>query len=108
MEQRLCGSARGLWSLGSGSLFPGAGAVRGFELTDRQLKLLGIVAEGGGEWDARWIDITIDARHGPGETTVLRELEEPQWLGLALRDDSRSGVGGRWNVTAAARPYLAR
>jgi hypothetical protein len=75
-------------------------------LSDRQIKLLAIVAEGGGDWDARRIDLTVDARHGPGEETVLHELEALQRLGLVVRDDSRSGVGGRWKVTATARPYI--
>ena len=75
-------------------------------LSSRQIKLLGIVAEGGGDWDARRIDMTADARYGPGEGTVLQELDALQLLGLVVRDDSRSGVGGRWNVTATARPYI--
>lgn len=75
-------------------------------LSDRQLKLLAVVAEGGGDWDARRIDLTVDARYGPGEGTVLRELEALQQLGLVTRDDSRSGVGGRWKVTATARPFI--
>jgi hypothetical protein len=75
-------------------------------LSDWQLKLLSVVAEGGGDWDARRIDLTVDARYGPGEMTVLRELEALQELGLVARDDSRSGVGGRWKVTADARPYI--
>jgi hypothetical protein len=75
-------------------------------LSDRQVKLLAVVAEGGGDWDARWIDLTVSSRYGPGEGTVLRELEALQQLGLVTRDDSRSGVGGRWKVTATARPYL--
>jgi hypothetical protein len=75
-------------------------------LSDRQVKLLAVVAEGGGDWDARWIDLTVSSRYGPGEGTVLRELEALQRLGLVVRDDSRSGVGGRWTVTAAARPHI--
>jgi hypothetical protein len=75
-------------------------------LSDRQIKLLAVVAEGGGDWDARRIDLTVDARYGPGEVTVLQELEALQRLGLVVRDDSRSGVGGRWKVTATARPYI--
>lgn len=75
-------------------------------LSDRQVKLLAVVAEGGGDWDARRIDLTVDARYGPGEGTVLQELEALQQLGLVVRDDSRSGVGGRWNVTATARPHI--
>ncbi len=74
-------------------------------VSDRQVELLKIVAEGGGDWDARRIDLTADARHGPGEGNVLQELEMLQRLGLVTRDDSRSGAGGRWTVTAAARPY---
>jgi hypothetical protein len=73
-------------------------------LSDRQVKLLSVVAEGGGDWDARRIDLTVDARYGPGEGTVLQELEVLRRLGLVVRDDSRSGVGGRWMVTATARP----
>jgi hypothetical protein len=75
-------------------------------LSERQLRLLAVVAEGGGDWDARWIDLTANSRYGPGEGTVLRELEALQRLGLVVRDDSRSGVGGRWKVTDTARPYL--
>jgi len=75
-------------------------------LSDWQVKLLTVVAEGGGDWDARRIDLTVDARYGPGEGTVLRELEALQRLGLVVRDDSRSGVGGRWKLTATARPYI--
>jgi hypothetical protein len=75
-------------------------------LSDRQIKLLAVVAEGDGNWDARRIDLTVDARYGPGEETVLAELEALQRLGLVLRDDSRSGVGGRWQVTATAQPYI--
>jgi hypothetical protein len=75
-------------------------------LSDRQVKLLAVVAEGGGNWDARWIDLTVNSRYGPGEGTVLRELEALQRLGLVVRDDSRSGVGGRWKVTDTARPYI--
>ena len=75
-------------------------------LSARQIKLLAVVAEGCGDWDARRIDLTVDARYGPGEGTVLQELEALQRLGLVARDDSRSGVGGRWKVTATARPYI--
>ena len=82
----------------------GAGAMGDTALSDRQIKLLAVVAEGGGDWDARRIDLTANARYGPGEGTVLQELEVLQRLGLVVRDDTRSGVGGRWKVTAAARP----
>jgi hypothetical protein len=75
-------------------------------LSDRQIKLLAVVAEGGGDWDAGRIDLTADARYGPGEGTVLQELEVLQRLGLVVRDDTRSGVGGRWKVTAMARPNV--
>ena len=75
-------------------------------LSDRQVKLLAVVAEGGGDWDARRIDLTVDSRYGPGDGTVLQELEALQRLGLVVRDDSRSGVGGRWKVSASARPYI--
>jgi hypothetical protein len=75
-------------------------------LSNRQVKLLAVVAEGGGDWDARWVDLTVSARYGPGEGTIRQELEALQRLGLVVRDDSRSGVGGRWTVTAAARPFI--
>jgi hypothetical protein len=83
-----------------------AGAMIDIPLSGRQVKLLAVVAEGGGNWDARRIDLTINSRFGPGEGTVLQELETLQRQGLAERDDSRSGVGGRWTITAAARPYV--
>jgi hypothetical protein len=41
------------------------------------IRLLMIVAEGGGEWDARRIDLTADARFGPGWGTVLQEPPPP-------------------------------
>ena len=83
-----------------------AGAMSDIPLSDRQVKLLAVVAEGGGNWDARRIDLTVNSRFGPGEGTVLQELETLQRQGLVVRDDSRSGVGGRWTMTAAARPYI--
>ena len=75
-------------------------------LSDWQVELLAVVAEGGGDLDARQIDLRVSSRYGPGEKTVLRELEALQRLGLVVRDDSRSGVGGRWKVTADARPHI--
>jgi hypothetical protein len=57
-------------------------------------------------WNDVHTDLTVDARYGPGEGTVLQELEALQRLGLVVRDDSRSGVGGRWKVTATARLYI--
>jgi hypothetical protein len=81
--------------------------MNSIQLSDRQVKLLKVVAEGGGEWDARWIDITVDARYGPGAMTVLQELQVLQDHGLVTRDDSRSGTGGRWKVTTDAQSYLS-
>lgn len=75
-------------------------------LSDWQVKLLGVVAEGGGDLDARQIDLRVSSRYGPGDRTALKELEALQRLGLVVRDDSRSGVGGRWKVTEAARRYI--
>ena len=75
-------------------------------LSDWQVKLLAVVAEGGGDLDARQIDLRVSSRYGPGEMTMLRELEALQRLGLVVRDDSRSGVGGRWKVTADAQQYI--
>ena len=75
-------------------------------LSDWQVRLLAVVAEGGGNWDARQIDLRVSSRYGPGEGTVLQELQALARLGLVTRDDSRSGVGGRWAVTTAARRYV--
>jgi|HubBroStandDraft_6_1064221.scaffolds.fasta_scaffold2280943_2 hypothetical protein len=75
-------------------------------LSIRQMKLLQVVAEGAGKWDARWIDITMTTRHGAGEVTVLRELQGLERLGLVVCDLSGSGVGGRWRVTSEAHVYL--
>jgi hypothetical protein len=75
-------------------------------LSDRQLKILQVVAEGAGDWDARRIDLTVDSRYGPGSVTVLRELEELERLGFVIRDTSRSGLGGRWAVADIAKPFL--
>ena len=75
-------------------------------LSDWQVMLLSVVAEGGGDLDARQIDLRVSSRYGPGEKTMLRELEALQRLGLVVRDDSRSGVGGRWKVTETAQPYI--
>ena len=54
--------------------------MSGTPLSERQARLLAVVAEGGGDWDARWIDLTADVRYGPGPGTVLRELEDLQRL----------------------------
>lgn len=81
--------------------------MKDFSLTDRQVKLLLLVREGAGTWDARRIDIKASVRYGAGQMTVLRELEDLQSLGMVRRDDSRSGVGGRWTATAAAQLYLS-
>jgi hypothetical protein len=86
--------------------YPEAGLLSGAPVSDRQVRLLAVVAEGGGDWDARRIGLAVDARFGPGEGTVLQELEVLARLGLVIRDDSRSGVGGRWMVTDAARPHI--
>lgn len=75
-------------------------------LSDWQVKLLAVVAEGAGDLDARQIDLRVSSRYGPGEKNMLRELEALQERGLVLRDDTRSGVGGRWKVTDSARPYI--
>lgn len=79
-----------------------------FALTDRQQNLLRIVSEGAGEWDARRIDLTMDYRYGPGEVTVLRELEQLRDMGLVRRIYSSSGVGGRWEVSASGEHFLRR
>lgn len=69
-------------------------------LSDRQVLLLKVVAEGGGLSDARRIDITFSSRHGAGETTVLRQLEELKRLGLVSQDTKSPGVGGCWAITS--------
>jgi hypothetical protein len=62
----------------------------------RQIKLLGVVAEGGGDWDAQRIDMTADARYGPGEGTVLQELEHSRcwdWLSETTADPASAADG---------------
>jgi hypothetical protein len=75
-------------------------------LSDRQLNILRVVAEGAGDWDARRIDITVDSRYGPGNMSLLRELQELERLGFVAHDYSRSGVGGRWAITDIAQSHL--
>lgn len=70
------------------------------QLSDRQIKLLRVVAEGGDDWDARRIDITFSSRYGADGTTVLSQLEQLIELGLVTQDLSRPGPGGRWALTA--------
>ena len=82
--------------------------MKAAELSHRQLELLRIVAEGAGRWDARWIDITMTARNGAGEMTVLDELRLLEELGLVVADPSGIGVGGRWSVTSIGENYVER
>lgn len=70
------------------------------QVSDRQIKLLRVVAEGGDDWDARRIDITFSSRHGADGATALSQLEKLMELGLVTQDLSRSGPGGRWVLTA--------
>ena len=75
-------------------------------VTERDLRLLGVVAEGQGEWDARRIDLTLSARHGAGELSVLEHLRALEENGLVAQDLSRGGLGGRWQVTPSGEVYL--
>lgn len=77
-----------------------SGTVSAAVLTDQQTKLLKVVAEGDGAWDARRIDITCSARYGDKASngTILAQLQELEKLGLVKADNS-SGVGGRWATT---------
>ena len=77
-----------------------------YSLTKDQVQLLRVVAEGGGVWDARRIDITFSSRYGAAETTILRQLEELKGLGLLAQDTDSRGVGGRWAVTSEAKTYV--
>jgi hypothetical protein len=79
-------------------------------LSDRQVQLLEIVAEGDGNWDTRRIDLTIDSRSGPGDGN-----RPPGTAGAAATGTSRPrrqplrprrGPGGRWALTAAAHPHI--
>jgi len=74
--------------------------------TERQRQLLAVVHQGAGEWDARYIDLTMGRRHRPTELTILQELQILEQAGLVASDVTGHGVGGRWAVTAAALPYL--
>ena len=75
-------------------------------LSDRQIKLLRVVTEGVGRWDARRIDITFSSRYGAGETTTLQQLEELERLGLLCRDINSGGVGGRWKLTSKGKSHI--
>ena len=75
-------------------------------LSEREMMLLRVVAEGGDEWDARRIDITFSSRYGSEGTSVLRQLEVLRGMGLLAQDVSRSGVGGHWAVTAEGRTCI--
>jgi hypothetical protein len=59
-------SSKGTWTGCSTALdqigdIHGPGAMSDTALSDRQIKLLAVVAEGGGDWDARRIDLTVNA-----------------------------------------------
>jgi len=72
----------------------------------RQMQLLRVVQEGGGDWDARYIDLTMGRRHRPIGVTVLKELQALELAGLVVSDVSERSIGGRWAITSAALPYL--
>ena len=75
-------------------------------LTERDVKLLEVVAAGKGRWDTREIDITMSVRYGPSRMeTVMQELRRLERMGFLAWDRS-IGVGGRWAVTEQARSYL--
>jgi hypothetical protein len=74
--------------------------------SDRQRQLLRVVHEGDGDWDARYIDLTMGRRHRPVAITVLKELKILEDAGLIVSDVSGWGVGGRWAITPAALPYV--
>jgi hypothetical protein len=77
------------------------------KLSNRQLQLLAIVAEGRGTWDARRIDITMTSRHGAGSKTIFAELQYLERLGLVTAEAIESTVGGRWNITPEANSLLS-
>jgi hypothetical protein len=70
--------------------------VVGPVLSEQQARLLAVVREGHGDWDARRIDIVVSSRHGAAGATVLQQLRELEDLGLVRCDTSQGGVGGRW------------
>lgn len=73
--------------------------------TERELRLLAVVGEGEGRWDARWIDVTTSIRHGPSDIGVHHELVALEAKGLvSVRD---GGTGGRWGLSPAGRDVLA-
>jgi len=74
-----------------------AGTYMGYSASMTDPEALAVVAEGGGDWDARRIDLTVDARYGPGEGTVLQELEALQrrgWLSEMTADRALAEGGG--------------
>lgn len=81
--------------------------MSGPTLSDRQIQVLRVVLEGAGDADARWIDITVHVRYGPGDLSIFHELKNLEALGLVRRDNTRRGVGGRWAVTDAGLAHIA-
>jgi DNA-binding HxlR family transcriptional regulator len=74
----------------------------------QRLRILGVVAEGLGQYDTRRIDLIHSYRGGRAEHTVMQELELLQERGLVERHlDERAVFGSRWAITADGEHVLA-
>lgn len=69
-------------------------------------RILGVVAEGLGQYDARRIDIIHSGRGGRAEGTVLQELERLQAAGLVDRRPDPRSFGDRWEITEEGERVL--
>jgi hypothetical protein len=75
-------------------------------LTDRQVKLLQLVAEGAGTWDTLRIDLMLSTRFGPAfRGPVMHDLQGLASMGLVTWDRN-TGRFGRWALTPKAQSYL--
>ncbi|MFL5914886.1 MAG: hypothetical protein ACJ752_04515 [Gaiellaceae bacterium] len=66
---------------------------------DQPLRILSVVAEGQGLYDARRIDLIHSERGGTAEGTVLQELERLCERGLVERHADERSFGDRWAIT---------
>jgi hypothetical protein len=79
-------------------------------LDTRFLVLLGLVRDGMGKRDARYLDLLISMQHEPREgRTVYEELAELERRGLVRRRPAREGGAGfKWETTAAGFDVASR
>jgi hypothetical protein len=71
--------------------------------SERQRQLLRVVNEGGGDWDARHIDLAMGSRYRPIAITVLKELKILEDAGLVPAWLSVTSVAGEWADVGRSR-----